>query len=74
MNTVKQPTIMPTNKLSASLIGMIVAAIAFEFLTRAVPTLRDVEIFGVGDLGYVAQLIGAGAAGWFTPDRPNVPN
>jgi Mg/Co/Ni transporter MgtE len=72
MTTVKQPTPLPTNKLSASLIGMVLGAVAFEILATYFPTLRTVEIAGFGDLSMVSQLLMAGLIGYVIPDRPNV--
>lgn len=72
MTTVKQPTALPTNKLSASLIGMILGAAAFEVLAFYFPSLREVEIAGIGDLSMATQLLFAGFTGYMIPDRPNV--
>lgn len=70
--TVNQPSALPTNKLSASLVGLVIGAILFEILAAAVPSLRDVQIEGVGSLSIVCQVLVSGGLGYLIPDRPNV--
>ena len=55
MTLVNQKTPAPTNKLSASILGMVIGAVAFEILATYFPTLREVEIAGFGDLSMVSQ-------------------
>lgn len=75
MTTTRQPTLMPTNKLSAAML----AGAAYEFVQPAVA--RGVEAFGEL-LGIVWTLGGNGdmllqfglmaIVGYFVKDRPNV--
>ena len=71
MNTVSQPSAAPTNKLSASLIGMVIGAVIFEVAAGYLPSLREVQISGFGDLSVVTQILVAGVLGYYVKDRPN---
>lgn len=72
MATVNQPSALPTNKLSASLVGLVLGAVLFEIAAHYFPTLAEVEIDGVGSLSLVFQMFASAALGYFVPDRPNV--
>ena len=71
MPTVRQPTAAPTNKLSASLIGLVVGAVLFEASASIWPALRGVQIEGVGSLSIAFQILVSGALGYVIKDAPN---
>lgn len=68
---VNQPSPLPTNKLSASLLGMVLGAVVFEFLASYFPTLREIHIEGIGSLGIAFQVLFAGGLGYMIRDRAN---
>lgn len=66
MATVKQPTINPTNKLSAAIIGASLAAMLKAIVTNRYPYLGDPVIWEP------MPIVVAAVAGYFVKDAPNV--
>lgn len=64
METARQTTILPTNKL---LVMSIMVVISYHLGGMALPP-EIVEAYGV----IISTIIGVGTA-WFVPDAPNVP-
>lgn len=65
MTTVKQPTMAPTNKLTAAMISASIAGIIKAVVTDQWPQFADPMIWE--PLPYI---VGFGV-GWFVKDKPN---
>jgi hypothetical protein len=66
MNTVKQPSAMPTNKLTAAMLSASVAGVIKAFVVQSYPDFADPVIWE--PLPYIVGL----AVGYFVKDKPNV--
>lgn len=66
MTTVRQPSALPTNKLTVAMVSASLAGIAKAFVVQAWPQFGDPVIWE--PLPYIIGFI----AGWFVKDRPNV--
>ena len=73
-NTVNQPTVNPTNKLTASVVaqsvwgtGMLMVGLALKNLA---PGWYDPEV--LASITLTGSTLAAFIAGWLTSDRPNV--
>lgn len=64
--TVSQPSLNPTNKLSAATIAAAVVALAQAIVVKNWPEFSDPQIWAAA---YPLSVL---VAGWFTPDKPNV--
>lgn len=64
--TVSQPSLNPTNKLSAATIATALVALAQAVVDKFWPEFSDPQIWAA--LYPIAALV----AGWFTSDKPNV--
>lgn len=69
---VSQPSAMPTNKLSASLGGAVIGALAYAQVEIHWPGISEIHIEGIGSMSLVFQLIGGAVLGYIVKDRPNV--
>jgi len=73
-NVVNQPSVNPTNKLTASVVGtsvwgtlMLVLGLV---LKNEAPGWYDPEV--LASITLTGTTVVGGIAGWLTPDRPNV--
>lgn len=73
-NTVNQPSVNPTNKLTASVVGtsvwgtfMLLVGLLMKNLS---PEWYDPEV--IASITLTGSTVAGGIAGWLTPDRPNV--
>jgi len=65
METVNQPTALPTNKLTAAMLSASLAGIVKAFVVQAWPQFADPIIWE--PLPYIVGF----AVGYFVKDRPN---
>lgn len=72
MATTKQPSALPTNKLTAALIGNVLGALIYTACAGIWPALDGITIEGVGSLSLAFQIITAALLGYVIKDRPNV--
>lgn len=66
MATVNQPSLKPTNKLSAAMLAASIAGIIQAWVIDQIPTFANPVIWAP-----LPILIG-GVIGWFVKDKPNV--
>jgi hypothetical protein len=72
MTLANQSSNLPTNKLTASMVGMLLGQVVYAWLYGTWPQIEADLMIGITS-AHVFQLAGAFVLGWLTPDRANVP-